>query len=247
MGTIYVGPNHQRPLTQDRRFREALWLAIDKPALIRAGWAGRAAAAASLLPAQMWGLDTTLKDRWGAGRARDPGKASGYDGRALQFFVINEPQSRRQAELLQADWARIGVKVGLRAMEPGEMYTRSGRGEHDLVLAGWYSDNGDPDNFFSPNVGCAAVAGGANVVRWCNAAFDTLLQQRRRGRADSLGVPRGPHGGEPAGHGLPAQPAGAARLSRCVGEVAAGGFPPTRHVQPAWGWTACPDCLRMSV
>jgi len=80
---------------------------------------------------------------------------------------------------MQADWARVGVKVVLRTMDLGEIYKRSGQGEHDLVLLSWYSDNGDPDNFLSPNLACAAVAGGGNKARWCNPAFDKLLEQAR--------------------------------------------------------------------
>ncbi len=179
LGTGFVDPNHERPFTRDRNFREALWLAIDKAALIRGGYGGRAAPAASMLPPAMWGHDATLKDRHDLARARQLVKASGYDGRALQVFLANEPLSRRQGELLQADWARIGVKVALRAMEPGEMYQRSGQGEHDLLLNGYFSDNGDPDNMLSPQLSCAAVAGGGSGTRWCNAAFDALLEQAR--------------------------------------------------------------------
>ena len=43
-------------------------------------------------------------------------------------------------------------------------------------MIGWTGDNGDPDNFFTNNFGCAAVGGG-NRSEWCNKDFDTLLQQ----------------------------------------------------------------------
>lgn len=177
--TAYIAPNNQHPYTKDQRFREALWLALDKPALIRGGYGGRATPAVSFLPAKMWGLETTLKDRRDPERARQLVKASGYDGRELQLFIHNDSLSRRRGESIQADWARIGVKVTLRAMELGELYKRSGQGEHDLVLLSWTSDNADPDNFLTPNLACAAVAGGGNKARWCNAAFDKLLDQAR--------------------------------------------------------------------
>jgi dipeptide transport system substrate-binding protein len=179
LATVYVAPNNQRPFTKDRSFREALWLAIDKAALIRGGYGGSATPAASFLPARMWGRDTALKDRHDPERARQLIKASGYDGRELFFFVLNDSLTRRRAESLQADWARVGLKVALRTMDLGEIYKRSGQGEHDLVLLSWISDNGDPDNFLSPNLACTAVAGGGNKARWCNPAFDTLLQQAR--------------------------------------------------------------------
>ena len=37
-------------------------------------------------------------------------------------------------------------------------------------MFGWSGDNGDPDNFFVPLLGCEAVKGGGNVARWCNKA-----------------------------------------------------------------------------
>ena len=64
-------------------------------------------------------------------------------------------------------------------MELGELYKRTGKGEHDLALLSWFSDNGDPDNFLTPNLSCAAVAGGGNKSRWCNMAFDVLLAAGR--------------------------------------------------------------------
>ena len=88
--------------------------------------------------------------------------------------------ARRAGELLQADWARVGVKAKVQAMELGEVFKRAGKGEHDILLDGWVSDNGDPDNFFTPNLSCAAVAGGGNKSRWCHAAFDALLEEARK-------------------------------------------------------------------
>ena len=41
-------------------------------------------------------------------------------------------------------------------------------GEHDMIaLYSWISDNGDPDNFLTHNLGCASV-GVAGKSRWCD-------------------------------------------------------------------------------
>ena len=47
------------------------------------------------------------------------------------------------------------------------------------MMFGWSGDNGDPDNFFVPLLGCAAVKGGGNVSRWCNKDFENLLQMAK--------------------------------------------------------------------
>jgi dipeptide transport system substrate-binding protein len=101
--------------------------------------------------------------------------ASGYDGRTFILFFANGGMRQRAVELLQADWAKAGVKVMPRAMELGELYKRAGEGEHDIALLAWYGDNGDPDNFFSPNLSCPAVKSGGNKDRWCNPKMQALL------------------------------------------------------------------------
>ncbi len=180
LATLTVAPNHEHEFVRDRRFREALWLALDKDALIRGAYDGHATSATSFLPARMWSVDRTLPERRDPARARQLVTASGYDGRVLQLFVTDDPFSRRRGELLQADWARIGVKVALQAYEEAEALRRTSQGEHDLALVSWWSDNADPDNFLTPVLSCEGVASGTNKSRWCDARFDALLDAARR-------------------------------------------------------------------
>jgi dipeptide transport system substrate-binding protein len=180
--TFYIAPNAKHRWTGDARFRRALWEAIDKKSYIDAVYGGNATPAASFLPAGMWSFDRSLTDRHDVEDAKRLVKASGYDGRELSLFVWTGGSfdGKRAAELLQADWAKVGIRVKPVTMEWGEMLKRTGRGEHDITFLSWSSDNGDPDNFFTPNLSCAAVAGGGNKAQWCNGAFDQLLDEARR-------------------------------------------------------------------
>ena len=179
--TSYLAPNTQHRFTSDKRFREALWLAIDKPSYIQAVYAGNATVATSFLAPGIWSYDTTLKNRRDPERAKQLVKAAGYDGTPLKLFAASRDGNiLRGVEVLQADWAKVGIKVEVQLYETGELLKRSGRGEHDIVLASWFGDNGDPDNFFTPNLSCAAIAGGSNKAQWCNQAFETLLEQGRK-------------------------------------------------------------------
>ena len=85
------------------------------------------------------------------------------------------PDGKRMAEMIQADWAKIGVKATLTTYEWAEYRKRAKGGEHQVVMFGWSGDNGDPDNFFVPLLGCEAVKGGGNNARWCNKAFEDLV------------------------------------------------------------------------
>jgi len=88
------------------------------------------------------------------------------------------PNARRMAEMIQADWAKVGVKADVVTYEWGEYLKRSKDGEHDTVLLGWTGDNGDPDNFLAVLLGCDGV-GGSNRARWCHQPFEDLIQQAK--------------------------------------------------------------------
>ena len=179
--TTYLAPNAKHKFVGDKRFREALWLAIDKQAYIQSVYAGNASAAVSFLPPGMWSRDAALKNRRDPDKAKQLVKASGYDGSELLFIAASKDGNiLRGVELLQADWARVGIKVRIQLFETGELMKRSGRGEHDIALLSWFSDNGDPDNFLTPNLACAAVEGGGNKAQWCNKDFEALIDQARQ-------------------------------------------------------------------
>jgi len=89
------------------------------------------------------------------------------------------PNARRMAELMQADFDAIGVDVEIVSYEWGEYLERSSAEDRDgAVLLGWTGDNGDPDNFLAVLLGCDAV-GGANRAQWCNEEFDALVQEAK--------------------------------------------------------------------
>lgn len=178
--TSYIAPNAKHPFLSDKRFREALSLAVDRATFVQSVYGGNAVPAGSFLPPGIWSFDATLKNPLDVEKARQLVKASGYDGSELTLFATARSSDiKRGVELLQADWAKVGVKVRVQLMELGELYKRTGKGEHDLALLSWFSDNGDPDNFFTPNLSCAAAEGGGNKAQWCNKAFDELLAAAR--------------------------------------------------------------------
>lgn len=180
--TAYIAPNTKKKALADKRLREALWLGLDKKTYMAAVYGGNATPAASFLPPPMWSHDKTLADRQDVERARQLVKASGYDGSELAIFtrIGGSIDGKRAAELMQSDWARIGVKARVQMMEWGELLKRTGKGEHDITFLSWAGDNGDPDNFFTTNLSCAAVQGGGNKSQWCDKTFDDLIDTARK-------------------------------------------------------------------
>ncbi|WP_368761609.1 ABC transporter substrate-binding protein, partial [Klebsiella quasipneumoniae] len=89
------------------------------------------------------------------------------------------PNARRMAEMIQADWAKVGVQAKIVTYEWGEYLKRAKAGEHQTVMMGWTGDNGDPDNFFATLFSCAAAKDGSNYSRWCYKPFEDLIQPAR--------------------------------------------------------------------
>ncbi|OEC37064.1 peptide ABC transporter substrate-binding protein [Pseudomonas sp. 1D4] len=184
--TTYVAINTQHKPLDDARVRQAINLAVDKQAMIQAVFGtGNASVAVNPYPPTLLGYNHQVQD-W----AHDPEKARALLAEAevkdlkITLFIRNGtsptiPNPALAAQMMQADLAKAGIQMTIRSLEWGELLKRSKGGEHDLVLLGWAGDNGDPDNFLSPNLSCAAAESGENQARWCNPEFEALMQKAR--------------------------------------------------------------------
>jgi dipeptide transport system substrate-binding protein len=182
-----LGFNVERATLSDKRVRQALAVAINKQGIIDAVYQGSGASARTIVPPMQLGSD---KDT--AGTQYDPAAAkkllseAGHSsGLTVNLWAMPvsrpyNPNARRMAELIQADWAAVGVKTNIVTFEWGDYLKRTARGEHDAFLLGGSSDNGDPDNLLSYILGCDGAKDGSNRSRWCNPAFESLLQEARR-------------------------------------------------------------------
>jgi dipeptide transport system substrate-binding protein len=167
----------------DRRVREALVLSIDVKSILDAVFQGSGVPSASIVPSALWGHNATLKPRpYAPARAKTLLAEAGYpDGFSTDLWAIPVsraymPNGRRTAELIQADWAKIGVKANIVTFEWGEFLRRRRAGEADVTMMGGTWDYPDPSELLVWNT-CDAIASGNNVSHWCNKEFSDLISQ----------------------------------------------------------------------
>ncbi len=185
--TSYVALNTQHPFLKDVRVRRAINMAFDRRSHVDQLFGkGNALPAVNPYPPSMLGYNTATHNLpYDPDKARALLKEAGVpDGTVLTLFTRNgggpsNPNPRLSAEMLQADLARIGLVLDIRVMEWAEMLRRGKSGEHDLLASGWAGDNGDPDNFLTPLLGCEGAKTGENYARWCNFAFQALITRAR--------------------------------------------------------------------
>ncbi len=180
----YLSFNLKRPPTNQREVREALDIAVDRDAIFKVLFPrGDAMQAVSAFPPAIPGYNKALKNQFDPARARtllaQAGHANGFeiDLWALPIQRPTNPNGQLMAQLIQADWAKIGVKARIVSYEWGEYLKRANNGEHQVYMSGWSGEQLDADDFLTPNLTCASSRGG---IKFCNAGFDALVAAARR-------------------------------------------------------------------
>jgi dipeptide transport system substrate-binding protein len=187
LNVAYLAFNTEKPPFDDVRVRRALNLAVNKDAIIDAVYLGGGTKAKNPIPPTMWSYNEAVED-YGydpeAARAllAEAGLGNGFttDLWAMPVKRPHNPNARRMAEMIQADWKAVGVDAKIVTYEWGEYLRRSKFGEHETLILGWTGDNGDPDNFLTVLLGCEAARDGANRARWCLPAFEAAIDEARR-------------------------------------------------------------------
>lgn len=172
--------NTKRPTLAKLEVRQALDMAIDKAAILRTVYGDSGTLATSTIPAANWAHDATLRPA-----PHDPAKARALLQKAgvlplnitlwaMPVTRIYNPNGQLMAQMIQADWAKVGVTARIVTYEWGEYLRRIDAGEHDAALSGW---NGDPEPAGTAGqLACGAASG----TSWCNADYDKLLAEARQ-------------------------------------------------------------------
>jgi dipeptide transport system substrate-binding protein len=161
----YIAFNVEKKPFDNKQVRQAPNMAGNKKAILDCVFQGAGQVAKNPIPPTQWSYNDKVTDY-----ASDPVKAKELRAKAgvpvgtevdLWYLPVTRPynpDSKRMAELLTFEW--------------GEYRKRSKTGEQQAMIFGWSGDNGDPDNFFVPLLGCSAVKG-----KWRRGP---MVQQRLR-------------------------------------------------------------------
>lgn len=181
----YLAYNTQKEPFTDSRVRKAMNMAINKDAIIEAVFQGAGRKAKNPIPPTMWSYNDDIQDdpydpEAAKALLAEAGLGDGFKTNIWAMPVQRpyNPNARRMAEVIQADWKKIGVDAEIVSYEWGEYLKRSKDGEHQTLLLGWTGDNGDPDNFLAVLLGCDGV-GGSNRAQWCDQEFNDLVNKAK--------------------------------------------------------------------
>jgi dipeptide transport system substrate-binding protein len=184
----YLAYNTTMAPFDNPKVRKALNMAMNKQAIIDAVFQGAGQVAKNPIPPTMWSYNNAIvDDAYDPEAAKAMLEAEGVKDLSMKVWAMPVqrpymPNARRTAELIQEDFAKVGVTVEIVSYEWGEYLDKSMEAGRDgAVILGWTGDNGDPDNFLGVLLSCAsAQPGGANRAFWCNEEFSALLSKAKQ-------------------------------------------------------------------
>ncbi|MBK9032438.1 MAG: ABC transporter substrate-binding protein [Myxococcales bacterium] len=154
----YLAMNCARPPFDRVEVRQAVAMAINKQAIVRLAYQGLATVADGPLPPSQWGYQaglgaTTFAPERARARLAELAAEGVIDlGRTYTLYAPSAPRPylpnpEQVARIVRANLEAVGLHVEpiLQPFAAQRQDTQAGR--HDLALAGWVGDNGDPDNY----------------------------------------------------------------------------------------------------
>ena len=190
----YLIFNNKDPLLADKRVRQAIALALDRPALVDAMFDGRAVLASGLLPPTSWAYEPAVV-RWNRDLARaaalldeaglrDPDGPGPRPRMHLVYKTSSDAFRVAIARVIASQLAAVGIDVEVRSFERLTFFADLKKGLYQLASA-QTSDISDPDFYFtyfhSSRIPDAKNPDGLNRWYYRNARVDELT---RRGRSE---------------------------------------------------------------
>ncbi len=183
-GVWYLNFNVADPALHDNRVRQAVALAMDRPAIVAALWRGHARLADTLLPPGHW---ARASDGELAQYPHDPMRAAALleaaglrtdkDGVRLHLTLqtSTDETTRLLAAVLQQQMRAAGIALNIRSAEFGTFYSDVTKGAFQMYILKWVGSNEDPDIFRYMYSSGSFPPKGANRGHYVNARVDALL------------------------------------------------------------------------
>ena len=166
---------------RDRRVRRAISYAIDTQAIVENIYSGIATQADQPIPPALFGHNDDISPyEYDPDQAQSLLEEAGYgDGFSFSLTTFQNPRGYNPAplptaETIRSNLSEVGIEVSIDDRQFSDYLTYTSQGNHDATLAGWYTDNADPDNFcyvlLHPQTD---VPEGQDWVDWGTEGFNT--------------------------------------------------------------------------
>ena len=182
----FLALNTLKPPFDNANVRKALSLAIDRQNILMAVYGDTGLEARSILPPASWAYNKNKQNpEYNPTQARLLLDQAGVKNLTMTIWTGTvarpyNPNPHKTAELIQSDFAKIGVNTQIISVEWSIFNQKLNQSDYDAALIGWSADNSDPDNFFTPLLSCISMNSESNRSKWCDPYFENLINQAKQ-------------------------------------------------------------------
>jgi peptide/nickel transport system substrate-binding protein len=162
----------------NRKVRQAINLAVDRKTIVDKVLYGFSETAQTPFPKSSWAYDPQMDNYWpfDLDRARKLLAEAGLD-KGFEVSVVTTPvfpEFTDMALIIQADLAKIGVKMKVEEIATTQYYQRLFGGDFEMMLSFSGRAHKDPGSVWLIQ---PAYAPGGNMLGWKSDAYEDLLKQ----------------------------------------------------------------------
>lgn len=146
----FVGYNMSKAPFDNVNVRKALSMGLDREAIVSAVYGTTGKVMSGPLPSSTWGWYDGIESLdYNPDEAKAMLAEAGYpNGLDLEIWTTDNQQRMEIAEIVQNQWAEIGVNATIQIMESGTFKESTNNGEHQVVVSG-YGGIGEPDHMLT--------------------------------------------------------------------------------------------------
>ena len=173
---IYLGVKADKPPFTDKKFRQAITMAIDRENIVKFVVKG-GRPSTGIIPQGLFGFDDSLTPvKRDIEKAKQLVKESIYDGR--EIILISPigwyPKSKEVSQAIQANLIEIGINLKLRELDGATFAEKRGAGNYDIYYVGWDFPGGDVDLFLWQRIHNDSYVSG-----YINEELNKLIEDQR--------------------------------------------------------------------
>ncbi len=185
MNINYMGFYCDKGPFKDPEVRKAISMAVNRQNLVDYLYLGLAKLPNTMLPDFIPGYSKTAKPYgYNPEEAKKILAAKGMANFEFTAITYSNPRpynpvnGEKLAAAIQAELAKIGVKMNIKSYAWTEYRQVLRQGEGDAFFYGWTGDNGDADNFLML-LDSGQIKSSLNAARYANPEYDKLLAEGR--------------------------------------------------------------------
>ncbi len=172
----YVTMDVTKAPFDDIRVRQAFNYAINKQNIVDVVLEGRGEPSYSTMASTVKGYNDQITDyQYDPEKAKELLKEAGYESGLKVELLASGDLRNREAQLIQADLAAVGVDVEVSLLDWGAFLDAIDSGNYPFFILGWNCTSMDPDECMNPLFNSKFIGPSGNRGKYSNPKVDELL------------------------------------------------------------------------